>query len=171
MNVSAKDVGTGREQKITITASSGLSKEEIDKMMKDAESHAGEDEKKKGEIEARNRLDGLVYSVEKTFSENKDKLDATATGELETAISESKTALVGEDADAMNSAFERLQTASHKLAEVIYNQTTSQPSATTDEQANSASAGGDTTSSSTSGGSDDNVIDAEYVDVDEEEKK
>ena len=108
--------------------------------------------------------------MEKTFSENKDKLDATATGELETAISESKTALAGEDADAMNSAFERLQTASHKLAEVIYNQTTSQPSATTDEQANSASAGGDTTSSSTSGGSDDNVIDAEYVDVDEEKK-
>jgi hypothetical protein len=71
VNVSAKDVGTGREQKITITASSGLSKEEIDKMMKDADAHAGEDEKKKSEIEARNRLDGLVYSVEKTFSENK----------------------------------------------------------------------------------------------------
>src|SRR5918995_1851549 len=92
VNVSAKDMGTGREQKITITASSGLSKEEIDKMMKDAESHAGEDEKKKGEIEARNRLDGLVYSVEKTFAENKDKLDAAAAGEIETAISESKTA-------------------------------------------------------------------------------
>ena len=93
VNVSAKDVGTGREQKITITASSGLSKEEIDKMMKDAESHAGEDEKKKAEIEARNRLDGLVYSVEKTFRENKDKLDAAAAGEIETAIAESKTAL------------------------------------------------------------------------------
>ena len=170
VNVSAKDVGTGREQKITITSSSGLSKEEIDKMMKDAESHAGEDSKRKEAIEARNKLDGLVYSVEKTFSENKDKLDATATGELETAISESKTALAGEDADAMNSAFERLQTASHKLAEVIYNQTASQPNAPTEEQANSASAGGDTTSSSTSGGSDDNVIDAEYVDVDEEKK-
>ena len=69
VNVSAKDVGTGREQKITITSSSGLSKDEIDKMMKEAESHAGEDEKKKAEIEARNRLDGLVYNVEKTFSE------------------------------------------------------------------------------------------------------
>ncbi len=170
VNVSAKDVGTGREQKITITASSGLSKEEIDKMMKDAESHAGEDEKKKGEIEARNRLDGLVYSVEKTFSENKDKLDSTASGELETAISESKTALAGTDADAMNSAFERLQTASHKLAEVIYNQTSSDTgSAATEEQASSASAGGDATTSSTSGG-DENVIDAEYVDVDEEKK-
>jgi len=172
VNVSAKDVGTGREQKITITSSSGLSKEEIDKMMKDAESHAGEDIKRKEAIEARNKLDGLVYSVEKTFSENKDKLDATASGELESAIADSKTALAGEDADAMNSAFERLQTASHKLAEVIYNQTTSQPSgATTEEQASSASAGGDATSSSTSGGNDDNVIDAEYVDVDEEKKQ
>jgi len=170
VNVSAKDVGTGREQKITITASSGLSKEEIDKMMKDAESHAGEDEKKKAEIEARNRLDGLVYSVEKTFSENKDKLDSGAAGELETAISEAKTALNGSDADQMNSAFERLQTASHKLAEVLYSQAgaDSGGSATSEEQASSASAGGDTTSSTTSG--DDNVIDAEYVDVDDEKK-
>jgi len=147
-----------------------LSKEEIDKMMKDAESHAGEDEKKKAEIEARNRLDGLVYSVEKTFSENKDKLDSGAAGELETAISEAKTALNGSDADQMNSAFERLQTASHKLAEVLYSQAgaDSGGSATTEEQASSASAGGDTTSSTTSG--DDNVIDAEYVDVDDEKK-
>ena len=169
VNVSAKDVGTGREQKITITASSGLSKEEIDKMMKDAESHAGEDEKKKGEIEARNRLDGLVYSVEKTLSENKDKLDSAAASELETAISESKTALAGSDVDAMNSAFERLQTASHKLAEVLY----SQQGATgggepTEEQASSASAGGDAPASNS--GSDDNVIDAEYVDVDDDKK-
>ncbi len=169
VNVSAKDVGTGREQKITITSSSGLSKEEIDKMMKDAESHAGEDTKRKEAIEARNKLDGLVYSVEKTFSENKDKLDATASSELESAIADSKTALAGEDADAMNSAFERLQTASHKLAEVIYNQAASQPDAPTEEQASSASAGGDSGHASTSN-ADDNVIDAEYVDVDEEKK-
>ena len=170
VNVSAKDVGTGREQKITITATSGLSKEEIDKMMKDAEAHAGEDEKRKSAIEARNRLDSLVYSVEKTFSENKDKLDAAASGEIEVAIAESKTALGGEDADAMNNAFERLQTASHKLAEVLYSQAGAegQPTgeAPTGEQASSASAGADGGAS----GSDDNVIDAEYVDVDEEKK-
>jgi molecular chaperone DnaK len=165
VNVSAKDVGTGREQKITITASSGLSKDEIDKMMKDAESHAGEDAKRKDTIEARNRLDGLVYSVEKSFTENKDKLNAGDASEIEAAISESKTALGGEDADAMNNAFNRLQTASHKLAEVLYSQQTSAP---TDEQASSASAGGD--SQSTSGSSDDNVIDAEYVDVEDEKK-
>ncbi len=170
VNVSAKDVGTGREQKITITASSGLSKEEIDKMMKDAESHAGEDEKKKAEIEARNRLDGLVYSVEKTLSENREKLDSAAAGEIDTAISESKTALGGTDPDAMNNAFERLQTASHKLAEVIYQQTASAPAgeAAPSEQASSASAGAET--GSTSGSEDSDVIDAEYVDVEDEKK-
>ena len=171
VNVSAKDVGTGREQKITITSTSGLSKEEIDKMMKDAESHAGEDAKRKEVIEARNRLDGLVYSVEKTFSENKDKFDSGAAGEIETAVAESKTALAGEDTDAMNTAFDRLQTASHKLAEVLYNQAGSaQPDGTETggEQASSASAGGDASGSTASG--DDNVIDAEYVDVDDEKK-
>ena len=170
VNVSAKDVGTGREQKITITSSSGLSKEEIDKMMKDAESHAGEDEKKKAEIEARNRLDGLVYSVEKTLAENKDKLDAAAAGEIEAAISESKTALGGSDPDAMNNAYERLQTASHKLAEVLYSQAGSAADGgdgATDEQASSASAGSDGGDSSSA---DDNVIDAEYVDVEDEKK-
>jgi molecular chaperone DnaK len=168
VNVSAKDVGTGREQKITITASSGLSKEEIDKMMKDAESHSGEDAKRKEVIEARNRLDGLVYSVEKSFSENKDKLDSAASGEIEAAISESKTALAGDDAEAMNNAFNRLQTASHKLAEVLYSQTAQQGE--TAEQASSASAGGDTSSTASGDSGDDNVIDAEYVDVDEEQK-
>jgi len=171
VNVSAKDVGTGREQKITITSSSGLSKEEIDKMMKDAEAHAGEDEKKKASIEARNRLDGLVYSVEKSFSENKEKLDATASSDIDSAIADSKTALAGEDVDAMNNAFERLQTSSHKLAEVLYS---SQAGAgtggetPTGEQAASASAGADGDGGSATG--DDNVIDAEYVDVEDEKK-
>jgi len=174
VNVSAKDVGTGREQKITITASSGLSKEEIDKMMKDAESHAGEDEKRKATIEARNRLDSLVYSVEKTFTESRDKLDASAAGEIETAISEAKTALAGEDSEAMNNAFERLQTASHKIAEVLYSQAGAAGGATPDEgaageQASSASAGADGSTGAASGG-DDNVIDAEYVDVEDEKK-
>ena len=171
VNVSAKDVGTGREQKITITSSSGLSKEEIDKMMKDAESHAGEDEKKKSVIEARNRLDGLVYSVDKTLAENKEKVDADSVTEIEAAITESRTALTGEDTDAMNNAFERLQTASHKLAEAIYSKTPP-PEAGTEEQAASATAGADGDSSSSS--EDDGVIDAEYVDVEDstnEEKK
>jgi molecular chaperone DnaK len=138
-------------------------------MMKDAESHAGEDEKKKAAIEGRNRLDGLVYSVEKTAEENKDKLDAAASGELEAAIAEAKTALAGEDVDAMNNAFDRLQTASHKLAEALYSQTaTPTDDAPADEQASSASAGADGGSATAS--DDGDVIDAEYVDVEEEKK-
>jgi molecular chaperone DnaK len=170
VNVSAKDVGTGREQKITITATSGLSKDEIDKMMKDAESHAGEDEKRKAAIEARNRLDGLVYSVEKTLGENRDKVDAAAVADIDAAVAEAKTALGGEDTDAMNNAFEKLQTASHKIAEALYSQA-GQPGgdAGTHEQAASASAGAEGGDGAASG-SDDNVIDAEYVDVEDEKK-
>jgi molecular chaperone DnaK len=168
VNVSAKDVGTGREQKITITASSGLSKEEIDKMMKDAEAHAGEDEKKKAAIEARNRLDGLVYSVEKTMGDSRDKLDATAAGDIDTAVAEAKTALGGEDVDAMNNAFDRLQTASHKLAEVLYSQTATGGDQGEAEQASSATASGD--GGTTASTEDDGVIDAEYVDVEDEKK-
>ena len=170
VNVSAKDIGTGREQKITITASSGLSKEEIDKMMKDAESHSAEDEKKKASIEARNRLDGLVYSVEKTLSENKDKLDAAAASDIESAIAEAKTALAGDDPDAMNSAFDKVQTSSHKLAEVLYSQQSAAGGdAASGEQASSASASGDGGSAAASEEGD--VIDAEYVDVEDENKQ
>jgi molecular chaperone DnaK len=173
VNVSAKDMGTGREQKITITASSGLSKDEIDRMMKDAESHAGEDEKRKEAIEAKNRLDGLTYSVEKTFNENKDKLDSGAATELEAALAEAKTALNSNEAEPMNNAFNRLQTASHKLAEVLYSQTDASASAgaaagSGGEQADAAGAGaGNASSSGSTGGGADDVIDAEYVDVDD----
>ncbi len=162
VNVSAKDMGTGREQKITITASSGLSKDEIDRMMRDAESHSADDAKKKEEIEARNRLDSLTYQVEKTFGENRDKVDATAATEIDEAIAEAKKATAEGTAETMNSAFERLQTASHKLAEALYQQTGA-TGATGEEQASAAGA----SSSSTQSGGDDNVIDAEYVDVDE----
>ncbi len=167
VNVSAKDVGTGREQKITITASSGLSKEEIDNMMKDAESHSADDEAKKAEIEARNRLDGLVYNVEKSFNESKDKLGDSEASEIEAAIGDAKTALKDGDVEAMNGAFESLQTASHKLAEVLYSQQSASETGATDEQASSAAASndGDETASAES---DDDVIDAEYVDAEEE---
>jgi molecular chaperone DnaK len=174
VNVSAKDMGTGREQKITITASSGLSKDEIDRMMKDAESHAGEDSKRREVIEAKNRLDGLTYSVEKTFGENKDKLDAAAAVEIEEALAEAKTALNSNDADTMNNAFNRVQTASHKLAEVLYSQSGATSGAgdasgfAGGEQADAAGAGA--TGSTSTGGNADDVIDAEYVDVDNEKK-
>src|SRR4026209_2253698 len=161
VNVSAKDMGTGREQKITITSSSGLSKEEIDKMMKDAESHSADDAQKREEIEARNRLDGLVYQMEKTLSDNRDKVGAVA-AEVETAIAEAKKALTEGGVERLNDAFNQLQSASHKLAEALYQQAPSPGAgAEAGDQASAAVA-------STAGGAgDDNVIDAEYVDVDE----
>jgi molecular chaperone DnaK len=165
VNVSAKDMGTGREQKITITSSSGLSKEEIDRMMRDAESHSADDVKKKEEIEARNRLDGLTYQVEKTFTENRDKMDAAGATEIEEAIAEAKKVAAESDVEAMNNAFNRLQTASHKLAEALYQKTaTGEAGAEDQASAAGASPGGQP---SDSAGGDDNVIDAEYVDVDE----
>ena len=160
VNVSAKDMGTGREQKITITSSSGLSKEEIDKMMREAESHAADDVKKKEEIEARNRLDGLTYQMEKTLNENREKVGAVA-GEVETAIAEAKKALAEGGVDKLNEAFNQLQTVSHKMAEALYQQAPPPGSETTADQASAAGA------SSAGGAGDDNVIDAEYVDVDE----
>jgi molecular chaperone DnaK len=163
VNVSAKDMGTGREQKITITASSGLSKDEIDKMMKDAESHSSDDARKREEIEARNRLDGLVYQMEKTVADNREKVGAVA-GEVETAIAEAKKALAEGGVENLNNAFNQLQTASHKLAEALYQQAPSPEAGATEDQASAAGA------SSSGGGGDDNVIDAEYVDVDEDKK-
>jgi molecular chaperone DnaK len=165
VKVSAMDMGTKRVQDITITASSGLSKEEIDRMMREAESHAGEDVKKREEIEARNRLDGLTYQVEKTFNENKEKLDAASTTQLETALADAKKAVEEGGAERMNEAFNTLQTASHKLAEALYQQSAQEGAGGEQDSAAGASAGGGQTSGG--GGADDNVIDAEYVDVDE----
>ena len=163
VNVSAKDMGTGREQKITITSSSGLSKEEIDKMMRDAESHSADDATKREEIEARNKLDGLVYQMEKTLSENREKVGAVA-GEVEAGIADAKKAVEEGGVERMNNAFNELQTVSHKMAEALYQQTASAPGGESTDQASAAGA------SSGQGGGDENVIDAEYVDVDEEKK-
>jgi molecular chaperone DnaK len=157
MNVSAKDLGTGKEQKITITASSGLSKDEIDRMVTDAKSHSEEDRKRREEIEARNRLDSLVYSSEKTLEENKSKLDAAELSSVETALADARKALQGGDSTAMNEAAERLQQASHKLAEAMYRAA----------QAAGAGPAGPTGESGPAQGSpkEDEVIDTEYVDA------
>jgi molecular chaperone DnaK len=152
LNVSAKDLGTGKEQRITITASSGLNKDEIDRMVKDAQSHSDEDRKRREEIEAKNRLDGLIYSTEKSFSENKGKLDPSEVGNFESALADAKKALEGGGTDAMNEAAARLQQASHKLAEAMYR------GATSSQQ-------GPTSGPSPQGGKEDEVIDTEYVDT------
>jgi molecular chaperone DnaK len=166
VNVSAKDMGTGREQKITITSSSGLSKDEIDKMMKDADAHSAEDATKRDEIEARNKLDGLVYQMEKTLNENREKVGAVA-GEVDAAIADARKATEEGGVERMNNAFNALQTVSHKMAEALYQQTSSAGAG--EEQPEAASAAGAAPGGQPAGG-EDNVIDAEYVDVDEEKK-
>ncbi|HND19045.1 MAG TPA: molecular chaperone DnaK, partial [Acidobacteriota bacterium] len=122
VNVSAKDLGTGREQKITITASSGLAKDEIDRMVRDAESNAATDQQRREQIESKNRLDSLVYQTEKALSENRDKVDAATISEIEAALSESKSKLETASLSELNSLYEKLSRSSQKLAEVIYRQ-------------------------------------------------
>src|SRR5579863_273783 len=120
LNVSAKDRATNKEQKITITASTGLSKEEAEKMRSDAESHAEDDKKKLAEIEARNILDNRVYQVEKLIADNRDKLSESDTKPVEEAVAAAKSALAGGILDQIQSATQQLESASHKLAEVLY---------------------------------------------------
>ncbi|MBU5611307.1 molecular chaperone DnaK [Geomonas azotofigens] len=120
VHVSAKDLGTGKEQSIRITASSGLSKEEVEKMVRDAEAHAAEDKKKRELIEAKNQGDNLIYSTEKSLSEFGDKIDASEKQKIEEGIAALKKALEGSDADEIKKASETLMQASHKLAEAVY---------------------------------------------------
>ena len=120
VHVNAKDLGTGKEQSIQITASSGLSEAEIQEMVQDAESHAEEDQKKKARIEAHNQLDALVYSTEKSLAEHKDATDAETVGNIEAALEKAKKALEGDETEAMQAATEELTQASHKLAEAMY---------------------------------------------------
>jgi molecular chaperone DnaK len=161
VNVSAKDMGTGREQKITITSSSGLGKDEIDKMMRDAESHSADDAHKREEIESRNKLDSLVYQMEKTVNENREKVGAVA-GDVDTAIADAKKAVEEGGVERMNDAFNALQAVSHKMAEALYQQSSGAPAEETTDQSSAAGA-----ASSGQTGGEDNVIDAEYVDVDD----
>jgi molecular chaperone DnaK len=122
VHVSAKDLGTGKEQNITITASSGLNDKDIERMVKEADAHRSEDQERRKQVEARNKLDSLVYSTEKTYDEHKEKLGPDEKGELERALADAKKALEGDDASQMETASERLTKASHKLAEVMYRQ-------------------------------------------------
>src|ERR1039457_3760286 len=157
LNVTAKDRGTNNEQKITITSSSGLSKDEVEKMAKDAESHAADDRKLKDTIDARNRADAMVYNVEKTLKEHRAKVGEAEAKEIDAALEETKKVLNENDADKINAAVDRLPPASHKLAEAMYKSTpppgAQQPP--TDGQAKPEDKGKD------------NVVDAEFVDVDD----
>src|SRR5216110_1575484 len=120
LNVTAKDVATGKDQKITITSSSGLSKEEVDRMAKDADAHSAEDKAKREEIDARNQLDGMVYNIEKLMKENADKISGVERGDVENALADAKKALESNDKAQMDKARESLTAASHKMAEQMY---------------------------------------------------
>jgi molecular chaperone DnaK len=164
VNVSARDLGTGREQKVTITSSSGLAKDEIDKMMKDAESHADEDRLKREAIETKNRLDSMIYQTEKTINENREKIPVGLISETEAAIAEAKKAVESNNSDQFQSQLDNLTRVSHRVAESLYQQQSSESAADTGAQGQAAGA-----SSSASGGApgNDDVIDAEYIDVDD----
>ena len=170
LNVSAKDLATNKEQKITITASTGLSKDEADKMRREAESHADDDRRKLAEVEARNTLDSRIYQMEKLIGENREKLSEGDIKAVEAAIESGKSALAGGNLEAIQTATKNLEGASHKLAEVLYR-----------ASAAAGAAGGAGTPGAQSGGpqgqgtegqkrGEGEVIDAEYVDVDESKK-
>jgi molecular chaperone DnaK len=167
LNVTAKDKATNKEQKITITSSSGLSKEEVERMAKEAEAHASEDKAKREEIEARNQLDGMVYQVEKTMKEHGDKISGDEKSQVETAIADAKKALEGTDAAAMNSAREKLTQASHKLAEVMYKSSQAPPTGGPGSSAGAGPQAGAPADGAQEQKKDEGVIDAEYVDVED----
>jgi molecular chaperone DnaK len=160
LNVAAKDMATGKDQKITITSSSGLSKEDVERMAKEAEAHAEEDKAKRELIEARNQLDSLVYNIEKMLRENGDKISASERGNVENAVADAKKALESNEKRQMDEARERLTQASHKLAEQMYR--AAQPQATP-----AGAQAGPTSSADGQSKSDEGVVDAEYVDMDE----
>jgi molecular chaperone DnaK len=165
VNVSAKDQATGKEQSIQITASSGLSQEEIDKLIKDAELHAGEDKKKRELVDARNNADALVYSTEKSIKELGEKVDATTKTNVESAIEALKKAMEGEDAEEIKRLSEALTQASHKLAEAMYQQ------ASQGNAQQGADGGADQAAGQNSGPQDDDVVDADFEEVKDSDKK
>lgn len=168
VNVSAKDLATSKEQKITITASSGLSKDEIDKMTKDAQAHADEDQKNRETIEGKNKLDGLVYNTEKILKENREKISEADAASLDTALANAKKALESSsEASELNAAIDELTKAAHHLAEIMYQKAAGQ------QAPHEGQGGGPGFSGSgakqDSGKKEDEVIDAEYVDMDKNE--
>jgi molecular chaperone DnaK len=169
LNVSAKDLGTGKEQKITITSSSGLSKDEVEKMTKEGELHAEDDRRHKDEVETKNRADSLVYSVEKMLKENREKISESDAKNIESAVDDAKKTIQEGDISKINAAVERLTSASHKLAEAMYKQASTARAA--QEAPGGAPGPADAGQASQGKGKGDGeVIDAEVVDSDDKKK-
>ncbi len=168
LNVSAKDLGTGQEQKITITSSSGLSKEEVERVTKEGELHADEDRRRKEDVEVKNKADSMVYSVEKLLKENRDKISDSDAKNIESALDDAKKTLQEGDISKINAAVDRLTSASHKLAEAMYKQASTARAAQEAPGPSTSASGG----AGPQGGSkgDGEVIDAEVVDSDDKKK-
>ncbi len=162
VNVSAKDLGTGKQQQITISGSTALSDDEVDRMVKDAETHAAEDAQRKEEVETRNNADSLVNATQQTLDELGDKAPADAKAAAESAIAEAKSALEGNDIEAIKASVEKLQQAGYKLAEVVYSQNGGDPAA-----AAAAAAG----AQGSAAPADDDTIEADYEVVDDDKKE
>jgi molecular chaperone DnaK len=158
VNVSAKDMATGKEQAITITASSGLSKDDIDKMVKDADRHSDEDKKRRADIETRNQADNLVYNTEKMLNENREKIPVSDIKPIEDALADAKEALKSEDMDKIRRAVETLTKASHRLAEVMYKQAK-------EKQAPGAPSEGGEPQAKSGAAPEGEVVDAEFEDL------
>ncbi len=163
LNVSAKDLATGKQQAITITASSGLAKDDIDKMVKESERFADEDKKRREEIEVRNQLDSLTYNTEKMLNENKEKIPIADIKPIEDALAEAKQALQSEKTEEMRRAVDTLTKASHKLAEAMYRQAAESRSAEAPPQGSGPQGGAE--GGQTGGGSSGDVVDAEFEDL------
>jgi molecular chaperone DnaK len=163
VHVSAKDTGTGKEQKITITASSGLSKDEVERMMREAESHADEDKRRREVVDERNRADGLIYQIEKTLGENRARLSADDIGPVESAMASLRQVMQGDDLAAIRSGIDELQRASHKMAETLYRQSGAQAGGGTGAP-NAADPEAEAQTPGAAGRGPDEVIDAEVVD-------
>jgi len=164
VHVAAKDLGTGKEQSIKITASSGLNEEEIKKMVHDAEAHAADDKKRKETVEARNHLDTLVYSTEKSLKEHGSDLDANVKENIEAELKRAKEVLDGQDAEAMRKAAEQLSQASHKLAEAMYAKASSQQQSAQEQATSNSTTDG---SGGDGGKKKDDVVDADFTEVKE----
>jgi molecular chaperone DnaK len=159
VHVSAKDLGTGKEQSIQITASSGLTDEEIDQMVKDAEAHADEDKQRREKVEAKNGLDSLIYSTEKQVAELGEQLSAEERGTVDTALEEAKKALEADELEGIKSATEALTSAAHKVSEMVYKKAAEEQAAASGGATNGSGAGSKDESA------DDDVVDADFEEV------
>ena len=174
VHVTAKDLGTGKQQDITITASSGLSKEEVERMRNEAETHTDEDRQLREQVEARNQADAAVYNLEKLLAENRDKISEDEAREMEQAIQETKAAIEGnKPAEEINALVERLTKATHKIAEVMYQKAASQTGPAAGDAPSDGQGGSGPSQSAPAAegtGKEGEVIDADFVDVDENKK-